>query len=132
MRYLVAVDGFEQSRHALAFARDQAAESGAVIDVVYVVDEDGGDPDAKKQIREAVSEVLDGSGVEYEIHFPETSKRTQPARHVGERLLEFAEEHGEDAIYIGNEATGTAERMIVGSVAQTIVGNRSIPVILVP
>lgn len=132
MRYLVAVDGFEHSRHALAFARDQAAESGATLDVAYVVDEEGGDPDAKDQIRETVAEVLDDSGVEYELHFPETSKRTQPARHVGERILEFAREQNVDAIYVGNEETGPAQRMIVGSVAQTVVGDRSIPVILVP
>lgn len=132
MRYLVAVDGFEQSRRALALARDQAAGTDATLDVVHVVAEGAADRDVEEEIRETVEEVMADSEVAYELHFPETDKNTQPAKKVGQRLLSFATEHDHDAIYVGNQATGTAERMIVGSVTSTLVEDRSVPVVLVP
>jgi nucleotide-binding universal stress UspA family protein len=132
MRYLVAVDGFEQSRRALALARDQVAGTDATLDVVHVVAEGAGDQDVKDQIRETVEEVMAGSDVSYELHFPEADKNTQPAKKVGQRLLSFASEHDHDVIYVGSKETGTAERMIIGSVTSTLVEDRSVPVVLVP
>jgi len=110
MRYLVAVDGFEASERALSFARDQARDTRAAIDVVHVVDEGGGDPETREQIRETVDAVMRDADVEYELHFPTTTKRTQPATKAGKRVLEFADEHDSDVVYVGNEETGTAER----------------------
>lgn len=132
MRYLVAVDGWEPSHRALEFAVEQAAAAGATLDVVHVVGEGGGDAASNEQIREAAEEVVADSGVDYDIHFVETNKDTKPAARVGARLLEFVEEVGHDAVFVGNEPTGTAERIIVGSVARTLVEARDVPVVLVP
>ncbi|PSQ19806.1 universal stress protein [Halobacteriales archaeon QS_8_69_26] len=132
MRYLVAIDGWEPSHRALAFAAEQAAASGSDLDVVHVVGEGGGDEGANDRIRETVAEAVEGAGVDYEVHFIETDKRTKPANRVGSRLLEFVEERDHDAVFVGNEPTGTAERMIVGSVARTLVDAREVPVVLVP
>lgn len=132
MRYLVAVDGWEPSHNALEFAIEQAEDCGAELDIVHVVDEDGGDPDANDQIRESIDEALAGHDVDAGVEFVETSKRTRPAKQVGNRLLELAEERGYDVIILGNEETGHAERAIVGSVGSTVVDARSVPVLLVP
>lgn len=132
MRYLVAIDGWEPSHNALEFAADQAAAAGADLDVVNVVGEGGGDEESKERIRETIEAAMAEAGVDYEVHFLETDKRTKPADKVGARLLEFAEERGHDAVFVGNEPTGTAERMIIGSVARTLVDAREVPVVLVP
>jgi nucleotide-binding universal stress UspA family protein len=132
MRYLVALDGWEPSEHALEYAVEQATHTGAGIDVVHVVDEGGGNSESNEQIRETVREIVGDSGVEYEVHFVETDKRTKPADKVGKRILAFAEDGGHDAVYLGNESTGTAERVIIGSVARRVIEERSVPVMLVP
>lgn len=138
MRYLVAVDGWEPSRRALSLAVEQATEAGATVDVAHVVDENGGDPEAVEQIRSMVEEVVEAveadadAEVDVEVHVLEADKRHKPATRVGLRLLEFAEEEGHDLLYLGNEHTGTAERMIVGSVSGTAIEDRSLPVVLVP
>lgn len=132
MRYLVAFDGFEQSTRALELARDQAEACDATVGVVHVVGDDNDDPESREQIRETVGDIMAERGVDYDLHFPTTTKVTHPATRVGQRLLEFADEHDADVIYLGNKQTGTAERMIVGSVVSTIVEDRSIPVVLVP
>jgi nucleotide-binding universal stress UspA family protein len=132
MRYLVAIDGWEPSERALEFAAEQAVESESFVDVVHVVGEDGGDAEANEQIADAADAILGEYDLDYEVHFPRTNKRTQPANKVGQRILEFVDEHGTDVVYLGNEQTGTAERMIVGSVARKVIDARSVPVTLVP
>lgn len=132
MRYLVAIDGWEPSHRALEFAAEQAAAAGVGIDVVHVVGKGGGDEESKERIRESVADAMGGAGVDYEVHFLETDKQTKPADKVGARILEFVEERGHDAVFVGNEKTGTAERMIVGSVARTLLDAREVPVVLVP
>lgn len=132
MRYLVAVDGWDPSQRALAFAARQAGAAGATLDVVHVVAEGGGDPGSNEQIRETVEDALADAGVEYDLHFVETDKSRKPAKRVGERLLAFVEDRDVDLVFLGNEPTGTAERVIVGSVAEVLVEDRSVPVALVP
>jgi nucleotide-binding universal stress UspA family protein len=132
MRYLVAIDGWEPSERALAFAAEQAEESDSFVHVVHVVGEDGGNPDANEQIADTAEAVLGEYDVDHETHFLRTNKRTQPANRVGKRILEFVADRGVDVVYLGNEQTGTAERMIVGSVAQKVIDDRSVPVTLVP
>jgi nucleotide-binding universal stress UspA family protein len=132
MRYLVAIDGWEPSERALSFAAEQAGESASSIDVVHVVGENGGDPESNERIEDTVEEILEGCDIEYETQFLATDKRTQPANKVGERILEFVEENDVDLVFLGNERTGTAERMIVGSVAKKVIDAQSVPVTLVP
>jgi len=136
MRYLVALDGWEQSRRALRFAVEQAADTDATIDAVHVVDDeaDDRDPEAIEQVETTVDEVLEAAGadVPVEVHVLEADKDYKPATRAGVRILEFVREHDHDAVYLGNEHTGTAERMIVGSVSGTVIEDRSVPVVLVP
>lgn len=133
MRYLVAIDGWDASERALSLAAAQAAAADE-IDVVHVVDEDGGDPESVEQIRATAEEVVAGVGgdAEVTVEVLETDKGRKPASRVGERLLELVEERDYDLVYLGNEHTGTAERMIVGSVSATLIEARSVPVALVP
>ncbi len=132
MRYLVAIDGLEPSERALEFATEQAAASGAALDVVHVVGEGGGNPSHRARIRETIEETIGDADADYDLHFLETDKSTRPADRVGDRLLAFVDEVGHDAAFVGNEPTGTAKRLIVGSVARTLVEDRSVPVVLVP
>jgi nucleotide-binding universal stress UspA family protein len=133
MRYLVAIDGWEASRRALSLAATQARATDE-IEVVHVVDEDGGDPDSVEQIRTTAEEVVaevDGE-TDVAVRVLETDKDRRPATRVGDRLLAYVDEHDHDVVYLGNEHTGTAEKMIVGSVSATLIERRSVPVVLVP
>lgn len=132
MRYLVAVDGWDPSERALSFAVEQATASDATLDVCHVVDTGGGEADTREQIRETVEETVGDADVDYELHYLEADKSTKPANKVGNRLLAFVEEGGHVAVFVGNEPTGTTKRLIVGSVARTLVEDRSVPVVLVP
>lgn len=134
MRYLVAVDGWEPSQHALAFAVEQATAAGAELDVVHVVDEAGADPESVDQIRDAVAETVadEGGDLDPDVRVVEADKGHKPAARVGARILEFVADRDYDAVFVGNEHTGAAERIIVGSVAETLIEDRSVPVVLVP
>ncbi len=136
MRYLVALDGWEPSRRALRFAVEQADSADAAVDVVHVVDDDEGDrdPEAIEQVEATVDEVVAAvdTGVSVELHVLEADKDYKPATRAGVRILEFAHEHDHDAVYLGNEHTGRAEKVIVGSVSATVIDDRSVPVVLVP
>lgn len=133
MRYLVAIDGWDASGRALSLAAAQAAAADE-IDVVHVVDESGGDPESVEQIRDTAEEVVAevGGDAEVNVQVLETDKGRKPASRVGQRLLEFVDEHDHDLVYLGNEHTGAAEKMIVGSVSATLIEDRSVPVALVP
>lgn len=133
MRYLVAIDGWDASGRALSLAAAQAAAADE-IDVVHVVDEGGGDPESVEQIRSTAEEVVDevGGDAEVNVEVLETDKGRKPASRVGKRLLDFVDERGHDLVYLGNEHTGAAEKMIVGSVSATLLEDRSVPVALVP
>ncbi len=136
MRYLVALDGWEQSRRALRFALEQADGTGTAIDVVHVVDDEreDRDPAAIQQVEDTVDEVVAATDtdVTVEVHVLEADKDIKPATRAGVRILEFAHEHDHDAVYLGNEHTGAAEKMIVGSVSATVIDDQSVPVVLVP
>jgi nucleotide-binding universal stress UspA family protein len=132
MRYLVAVDGWDPSHRALTFAAEQTVVADATLDVVHVVDVDGGDESSREEVERRVAEQLADVDVEYDLRFPTTDLGARPANEVGDRLVEYADEHDYDAVYVGNEENSTAERAIVGSVARTLVEARSVPVVLVP
>jgi len=130
MDVLVPIDGSEGSFRALTFAAEFARNFDATLHVVHFSNEA---TPATDEILERAREVLESAGVESN---PELSTDIQlefrPAERVGENILELVEEDDYDHVIMSHRGSGTIERAIIGSAAQTIVRAETVPVTIVP
>lgn len=130
MDVLVPIDGSEDSFRALEFAVQFAGGFDATLHVVHFSDEA---TEATDEILARARAMLEEGGVESE---PELSTDIQlefrPAERVGENVLELVEENGYDHVIMGHHGSGTIERAILGSAAETIVRAEKVPVTIVP
>ncbi|APX00069.1 universal stress protein UspA [Halobiforma lacisalsi AJ5] len=148
MKFLVAVDGSEESENALAYAADIADAMDGSITIVYAADptvrDEGGDEpnvslwDADRRLTlESVADVeqrgLDlledaadfaaelGQDVEVELLYGD------PVTEISD----YADEKGFDAIFVGHRGRSERTDAMVGSVAKSIVERATIPVTVV-
>ncbi|WP_231185955.1 universal stress protein [Haladaptatus sp. DYF46] len=130
MDVLVPIDGTEGSFRALTFAAEFARNFDATLHVVHFSDEA---TPATDEILERAREVLESADIESN---PELSTDMQlefrPAERVGENILELVEENDYDHVIMSHRGSGTIERAILGSAAQTIVRAEAVPVTIVP
>lgn len=130
MDILVPVDGSDPSERALRFAAEMAERYEGSLHAVHVTDVE---TDATEEIIERVEDVLGEEGVtdtpEVEI---DARLSFQPANQIGENVLELVEERGYDHVVMGHHGTGTVDRMILGSAAETVMRAGSVPVTVVP
>lgn len=144
-RILIATDGSKPSEHAARVAIDLAALSGGMVFAVYVVDS-GRISDAVDGGIELAKDVTDGArlGLQKEGHMAarfveELAKASgvpvQTKVHIGypaETILKSAAENQSDAIVIGSLGRTGLSRILLGSVAEKVVRNSKIPVVVVP
>ena len=129
MKLLLAYDGSESSKTALALTKKLAKEMNAKVNVV--VSRVGGRASDTKDIDEAemqlkfVEESLRESGIACEQHL--LIRGLQP----GEDIVDFAEEVETDFIIIGIVKTSRVGKIITGSTAQHVILNAACPVITV-
>ncbi len=134
---VAAIDGSDDARTALALAADIAAAQGARVLLVHVAK--GFDATAIDQTATSVAELelkdssvvealddagalLDGLDVPFELIV--RKGRIQAG------ILNVVESSSADLIAIGHRGTGTAKRMLLGSVSDRIVRATSLPVLL--
>ena len=148
MKYLVAFDGSDEAKSALAYAADLADALGASITVVHVVDpyvyEEGGlepistfaDAD-ERLIRESLVDaeqrgldVIDDATALAEELGPDIETELLYGDPVPE-ITDYAQEKGFDAIYVGHRGRSGRTGMLLGSVATGIVERSTIPVTVV-
>ncbi|AXG09779.1 universal stress protein [Haloplanus rubicundus] len=134
---LVAFDGTPLSEKALAHALD--VYSDASITVFHVIDyiEESytakalvGDETLRKRAQERSAELL----AEAEAKAAEHDREVQTASKVGksaDEILKYAETHGIDVIVIGSHGRSGVARMLMGSVAETVMKRASVPVTVV-
>jgi nucleotide-binding universal stress UspA family protein len=134
---LVAFDGTPLSEKALAHALD--VYSGASITVLHVIDyiEESytakalvGDETLRKRAQERSAELL----AEAEAKADEHDQVVKTASEVGkaaDEILEYADTHGIDVIVIGSHGRSGVARMLMGSVAETVMKRASVPVTVV-
>ncbi len=134
---LVAFDGTPLSEKALAHALD--VYSDASITVFHVIDyiEESytakalvGDETLRKRAQERSAELL----AEAEAKADEHDREVQTASEVGkaaDEILEYADTHGIDVIVIGSHGRSGVARMLMGSVAETVMKRASVPVTVV-
>lgn len=134
---LVAFDGTPLSEKALAHALD--VYSDASITVLHVIDyiEESysaqalvGDETLRERAQERSEELL----AEAEAKAAEHDREVTTASEVGkseDEILEYAETHGVDVIVIGSHGRSGVSRMLLGSVAETVMRRASSPVTVI-
>lgn len=139
-RILVPVDGSAGSDKAVDTAVLLAQACGAVLELLHVTCFDSGTDDAAEKgswlpasvsgsMAKEASEVL----AHAQARIPDNIKAEHhllsgiPAR----RIVGFAEENGCDLIVMGRRGLGFVERVLMGSVSQTVMGTARCRVIVV-
>jgi nucleotide-binding universal stress UspA family protein len=119
-RILLAYDGSEQAKRALAFAVELAKLAQAKIGVVSVVPVHAGrigvDPwDDRKVHSEELLEakmLIGEAGLTADLH--------EPYGDIAEAIVRTAEDGGYDHIIIGSRHRGLLERTLQGSVSESV------------
>ncbi len=145
-KILIATDGSKSSERAARVGVDLAAATGGAVKAIYVVD--------KSRILENVDisgielskDILDGArlGLQKEgqkaTDYVEQLARVSGINvksevHVGnpaQVILKSADENQMDTIVIGSKGRHGLSKTLLGSVAEKIVQNSKIPVVIVP
>ena len=134
---LVAFDGTPFSEKALAHAFDVYPD--ASITALHVIDyiEESysakalvGDEALRERARDRSAELL----AEAEAKAAEHGREIKTASEVGksaDQIIEYAETHGVDVIVIGSHGRSGISRVLLGSVAETVMRRASLPVTVV-
>lgn len=127
---LCPIDGTETSFRALEFAAELSRRFDADLDVVHITDEH---TDATEEILDRARTVLDMTGVDA---VPAVSTDLdldfRPGERVGKDILNLVEMRDYDHVVMGHEGSGTVERAILGSAAETVLRAETVPVSVVP
>lgn len=142
MRYLVAADGSEESEKAIRYAAKQAIPFDATLEIVHVLEPrtelidgeialPGGETATEHgeqtldRARRLATEVVTGRAEGVPIDTQLLTGR--PADAITDR----AEEIGADAIYVGHRGLSDEREQVVGSVAKSVVGKATVPVVVI-
>jgi nucleotide-binding universal stress UspA family protein len=129
MRFLVGYNGSEEAQAALHLARTYAEKFGAR--VLVITSMGGGASEKPERIGKAAKDLafaeqfLKEKGVVCESH--QLARGLSP----GEDIVNFAELHDIDQIFIGVEKVSRTQKIIVGSNAQYIILKAPCPVVTV-
>jgi nucleotide-binding universal stress UspA family protein len=134
---LVAFDGTPLSEKALAHALD--VYSDASITVLHVIDYIEASYSAKalvgdETLRERAHERSADLLAAAERVAAEHDRAVTTASEVGksaDEIIEYAETHGIDVVVLGSHGRSGVSRMLLGSVAETVMRRASVPVTVV-
>ncbi|MDD1751881.1 MAG: universal stress protein [Methanotrichaceae archaeon] len=145
-KILIATDGSKPSEHAARVGVDLAAAIGGTVKAVYVVDKGRILENVDISGIELSKDVLDGArlglqkegriATEYIEKLARASGvKIQTKVDIGspaEAILKSADENQIDAIVIGSKGRTGLSKVLLGSVAEKVVRNSKIPVVVVP
>ena len=129
MKFLIGYDGSNASKDAIATARKYAAVLQASVHVVTSMGR--GTEENQKEIDEAqqslayAESVFEKEGINCDTHL--LIRGLSP----GEDLLRFAEENGVDLIFVGVKRRSKVGKLLMGSTAQFVILNASVPVVCI-
>ncbi|MFB6080847.1 MAG: universal stress protein [Haloferacaceae archaeon] len=138
-RILVPFDGSPLSERALD--RAVTRHPGAEITVLYVIDpilavydvEAGGLPSAKDwldRMRERADVVLADAGARADEHDRAVTTAVEVGR-PARAILRYVDDHGIDHVVMGSHGRAGASRLVLGSVAETVIRRSPVPVTVV-
>jgi nucleotide-binding universal stress UspA family protein len=136
MRFIVAVDGSDESDEAVRHATSLAEPLGAEVELVHAITpeiysdegqvliEDMSDAEARAETVLAESaQVAEEEGVE--------ATTESLYGDAAEEVAEYAEETGADGVFVGHRGVSAEYEDVVGSVAQELVRKATVPVTVV-
>ncbi|WP_261543339.1 universal stress protein [Burkholderia multivorans] len=141
---LVALDGSDTSSRALDAALDLAAESGARLTPVYVVDflvpaydMYGYDPSILvDSFREEGLRVIEEAARRMKardvVGEPRISNVAPAGEDIPHRIVGLAGEIGADLIVMGTHGRRGFRRLVLGSVAERVLRQATCPVLMIP
>lgn len=137
MRFIVAVDGSEESKEAIRHAVEVAEPLGASIEIIHsitpeiyseegrVLIEDMSDAEERSvSVLEGSEEVARSEGFN---DVTTESLYGEPA----EEIAEHADETGADGVFVGHRGISNEYEDVVGSVAQELIRRATVPVTVV-
>jgi Universal stress protein UspA and related nucleotide-binding proteins len=137
MTVLVAYDGSEPAREAVAYALDEHSDDEVVL--LRVVELAGGATDAglelvRESLRDQREEVSASTADELDDLLDGTDVETELTTVVGEpeeEIVSYADEHDIDHIVVGSYGRGGVSRVLLGSVAEVVARRSAVPVTIV-
>ena len=136
-RILVAVDQTNASRWATRLSARLAAETGARVAVIHVLDISRGfspefgfvDETAVDRLRPSAEELLDGAAAEFEDGAPveQILREGDPPQEI----VAAADHWRADLVVVGTHGHGRLARLVLGSTAETVVRSAHCPVLTV-
>jgi len=137
MRYLVATDGSAVSDDAVSYAASHAAAVDATLEIVHVITSEAefveGDlvRPGEGTLLEKGREILEAATDLATETANATVARELLTGRPADAIVEYANESGADAIYVGHRGLSDKRERVVGSVAKTIVDRATVPVTVV-
>lgn len=130
MRLLVPIDGSEASERALRYAATLVNQLDWSLHVVHITDKE----------TEATDEILNqAQGILEEMEVEDTPSIEididlgfQSSNQIGEDIVELVMEGDYDHVVMGHHGTGTVDRLILGSAAETVIRDGQVPVTVIP
>jgi len=137
-KVLVPTDGSAASRRAIEQAVALAAEHGATIHAVYVVNTASYASLPTESSWDGVAEMLESEGesaldevaelaAERDVSVERVFLDGSPSREI----IRYAEEVGCDLVVMGTHGRGGIDRLLLGSVAERVVRSSNVPVLTV-
>lgn len=130
MRILVPIDGSDCSERALRYAAEMARKYEGSLRVVHITDVE---TEATQMIMDRAREALADEGVDSE---PTVSIDVQltfkGSGRIGTDIVKLASEQGFDHIVMGHHGAGAVDRILLGSVAKTVINAHEHPVTIIP
>ena len=129
MKFLVGYTGSEESKAAMALAKDYAKIFNSK--VIVVTSMEGGAGEKPEDIGKAESNLkyatsfFEDSGVTLETQ--QLARGLSP----GEDLVKFAEDNDVDQLFVGIEKKSKTRKMLLGSTAQFVILKAPCPVVTV-
>lgn len=127
---LAPIDGSETSFRALAFATEVSNAFDADLEVVHITDEH---TEATDEILDRAAEILDEASLDVEPTVTtDMDLEFRPADKVGEDIIMLVENRGYDHVVMGHQGSGTVERAIIGSAAETVLRAEAVGLTVIP
>lgn len=130
MRILVPIDGSDCSERALRFAAEMARRYEGDLRVVHITDVE---TEATEMIMERAEKVLADEGVDTEPSVSIDVQLTfQGSGRIGKDIVKLATAQEFDHVVMGHHGAGAVDRLLLGSVAKTVINAHEVPVTIIP
>jgi nucleotide-binding universal stress UspA family protein len=137
-KILVATDGSEYTKNSVDYGIDLAKNTGAKLHAIYVVDTAAFASIPMDAAWESMYELLRQEGDEATKYVADKAQaegldvdRNTIEGHPADEIIKYAEKNSMSVIVMGTLGKSGLDRFLLGSVAEKVVRNSKIPVLVV-